>query len=91
MVISKTNQFSLARKNGSDTGVGSPFPPGKGSMPNSGLQTVFSITHPLITHITIICAIRDMAFSERRFDRCSRMGYEPNRRLCFDCGYFGNL
>jgi hypothetical protein len=33
-------------KIGSVSGVGSPFPPGKGTMPASGLQTVFSITHP---------------------------------------------
>jgi len=27
------------------SGVGSPFPSGKGTMPASGLQTVFAITH----------------------------------------------
>jgi hypothetical protein len=46
MVISKTRQFSPARKIGSVSGVGSPFLLRKGPMPASGLQTVFSITHP---------------------------------------------
>ena len=45
MVIAKTRQFSPARKIGSVSGLGSPFPPGKGPMPASRLQTVFSITH----------------------------------------------
>jgi len=39
----KTRRFSPARKTCSVSGVGSPFPPGKGTMPASGLQTAFSI------------------------------------------------
>jgi hypothetical protein len=45
MVISKTRQFSPARKIGSVSGLGSPFPCGKETMPASRLQTVFSITN----------------------------------------------
>jgi len=44
MVIAKTRQFSPARKIGSVSRLGSPFPSGKGSIPASRLQTVFSIT-----------------------------------------------
>jgi len=52
MVIANPPPFSPARKIGSVSGLSSPFPSGKGSMPASRHQTVFAITHSdhLITH-----------------------------------------
>jgi len=42
----KHAHFPSSKKIGSVSGLGSPFPSGKGPMPASRLQTVFAITHP---------------------------------------------